>query len=161
MHFVMSVEKNLYLLNYVYSRYIYALQSVCLLPSHFSLFCCHCLVFFTALSGLICFLMPFSLLPFLCLIVFARFLLLSDYNFDSFFFHLDFLWLLQRSRFQIYDEYCGNHEKAQRLLLELNKIRSVRTCLLVRRNSKYLCCNMHTLDAQLNQVQSSLKNICI
>uniref|UniRef100_A0A8C2Z497 Phosphatidylinositol 3,4,5-trisphosphate-dependent Rac exchanger 2 protein n=1 Tax=Cyclopterus lumpus TaxID=8103 RepID=A0A8C2Z497_CYCLU len=35
-----------------------------------------------------------------------------------------------RSRFQIYDEYCGNHEKAQRLLLELNKIRSVRTCLL-------------------------------
>uniref|UniRef100_A0A667YJ72 Phosphatidylinositol 3,4,5-trisphosphate-dependent Rac exchanger 2 protein n=1 Tax=Myripristis murdjan TaxID=586833 RepID=A0A667YJ72_9TELE len=35
-----------------------------------------------------------------------------------------------RSRFQIYDEYCGNHEKAQRLLLELNKIRTVRTCLL-------------------------------
>ncbi|KAF0028123.1 hypothetical protein F2P81_019210 [Scophthalmus maximus] len=35
-----------------------------------------------------------------------------------------------KSSFQIYDEYCGNHEKAQRLLLELNKIRSVRTCLL-------------------------------
>ncbi|XP_062841329.1 phosphatidylinositol 3,4,5-trisphosphate-dependent Rac exchanger 2 protein [Trichomycterus rosablanca] len=35
-----------------------------------------------------------------------------------------------RGRFQIYDEYCGNHEKAQRLLLELNKIQSVRTCLL-------------------------------
>ncbi|XP_030204846.1 phosphatidylinositol 3,4,5-trisphosphate-dependent Rac exchanger 2 protein [Gadus morhua] len=35
-----------------------------------------------------------------------------------------------RSGFQVYDEYCGNHEKAQRLLLELNKIRSVRTCLL-------------------------------
>ncbi|KAM9775546.1 phosphatidylinositol 3,4,5-trisphosphate-dependent Rac exchanger 2 protein isoform 1-T1 [Syngnathus typhle] len=35
-----------------------------------------------------------------------------------------------RRRFQIYDEYCGNHEKAQRLLLELNKIRGVRTCLL-------------------------------
>uniref|UniRef100_A0A8C2HYF4 Phosphatidylinositol-3,4,5-trisphosphate-dependent Rac exchange factor 2 n=1 Tax=Cyprinus carpio TaxID=7962 RepID=A0A8C2HYF4_CYPCA len=33
-------------------------------------------------------------------------------------------------RFQIYDEYCGNHEKAQRLLLELNKIRTVRTLLL-------------------------------
>lgn len=47
------------------------------------------------------------------------------------------LWFLQRSRFQIYDEYCGNHEKAQRLLLELNKIRSVRTCLLVRRDCKY------------------------
>lgn len=50
-----------------------------------------------------------------------------------------FLWLLQRSRFQIYDEYCGNHEKAQRLLLELNKIRSVRTCLLVRVG----CTNVH------------------
>ncbi|MEQ2224316.1 Phosphatidylinositol 3,4,5-trisphosphate-dependent Rac exchanger 2 protein [Ilyodon furcidens] len=37
-----------------------------------------------------------------------------------------------RSRFQIYDEYCGNHEKAQRLLLELNKTRGVRTCLLSR-----------------------------
>uniref|UniRef100_G3NEI6 Phosphatidylinositol 3,4,5-trisphosphate-dependent Rac exchanger 2 protein n=1 Tax=Gasterosteus aculeatus aculeatus TaxID=481459 RepID=G3NEI6_GASAC len=35
-----------------------------------------------------------------------------------------------RTRFQIYDEYGGNHEKAQRLLLELSKIRSVRTCLL-------------------------------
>uniref|UniRef100_A0A671NF62 Phosphatidylinositol 3,4,5-trisphosphate-dependent Rac exchanger 2 protein n=1 Tax=Sinocyclocheilus anshuiensis TaxID=1608454 RepID=A0A671NF62_9TELE len=35
-----------------------------------------------------------------------------------------------RGRFQIYDEYCGNHEKAQRLLLELNKIRTVRTLLL-------------------------------
>uniref|UniRef100_A0A7N8XKU5 Phosphatidylinositol 3,4,5-trisphosphate-dependent Rac exchanger 2 protein n=1 Tax=Mastacembelus armatus TaxID=205130 RepID=A0A7N8XKU5_9TELE len=39
-------------------------------------------------------------------------------------------FLYFRSRFQIYDEYCGNHEKAQRLLLELNKIRSVRTFLL-------------------------------
>uniref|UniRef100_A0A672KIT0 Phosphatidylinositol 3,4,5-trisphosphate-dependent Rac exchanger 2 protein n=1 Tax=Sinocyclocheilus grahami TaxID=75366 RepID=A0A672KIT0_SINGR len=37
-----------------------------------------------------------------------------------------------RGRFQIYDEYCGNHEKAQRLLLELNKIRTVRTLMLVR-----------------------------
>uniref|UniRef100_W5M9W3 Phosphatidylinositol 3,4,5-trisphosphate-dependent Rac exchanger 2 protein n=1 Tax=Lepisosteus oculatus TaxID=7918 RepID=W5M9W3_LEPOC len=35
-----------------------------------------------------------------------------------------------RYRFQIYDEYCSNHEKAQRLLLELNKIRTVRTFLL-------------------------------
>lgn len=75
----------------------------------------------------------------------ALFLLLSDYNFCSlhvllfFFFHLDFFWLLQRSRFQIYDEYCGNHEKAQRLLLELNKIRNVRTCLLVRRDCEPLC----------------------
>uniref|UniRef100_A0A4W6DZZ9 Phosphatidylinositol-3,4,5-trisphosphate dependent Rac exchange factor 2 n=1 Tax=Lates calcarifer TaxID=8187 RepID=A0A4W6DZZ9_LATCA len=41
-----------------------------------------------------------------------------------------------RSRFQIYDEYCGNHEKAQRLLLELNKIRS--NCMLLggRKNTE-------------------------
>ncbi|XP_069587567.1 phosphatidylinositol 3,4,5-trisphosphate-dependent Rac exchanger 2 protein [Ranitomeya imitator] len=35
-----------------------------------------------------------------------------------------------RERFAIYDEYCSNHEKAQKLLLELNKIRTVRTFLL-------------------------------
>ncbi|MGH0131110.1 UNVERIFIED_CONTAM: hypothetical protein FKN15_009752 [Acipenser sinensis] len=40
--------------------------------------------------------------------------------------------LVKRNRFQIYDEYCSNHEKAQRLLLEMNKIRTVRTCLLVK-----------------------------
>uniref|UniRef100_A0A8C5MW15 Phosphatidylinositol 3,4,5-trisphosphate-dependent Rac exchanger 2 protein n=1 Tax=Leptobrachium leishanense TaxID=445787 RepID=A0A8C5MW15_9ANUR len=35
-----------------------------------------------------------------------------------------------KDRFAIYDEYCRNHEKAQKLLLELNKIRTVRTFLL-------------------------------
>ncbi|XP_053571076.1 phosphatidylinositol 3,4,5-trisphosphate-dependent Rac exchanger 2 protein [Bombina bombina] len=35
-----------------------------------------------------------------------------------------------KDRFGIYDEYCSNHEKAQKLLLELNKIRTVRTFLL-------------------------------
>uniref|UniRef100_A0ACB8FDL8 Phosphatidylinositol 3,4,5-trisphosphate-dependent Rac exchanger 2 protein n=1 Tax=Sphaerodactylus townsendi TaxID=933632 RepID=A0ACB8FDL8_9SAUR len=35
-----------------------------------------------------------------------------------------------KDRFHIYDEYCSNHEKAQKLLLELNKIRTVRTFLL-------------------------------
>ncbi|XP_060680096.1 phosphatidylinositol 3,4,5-trisphosphate-dependent Rac exchanger 2 protein [Hemiscyllium ocellatum] len=35
-----------------------------------------------------------------------------------------------RHRFSIYDEYCSNQEKAQRLLLELNKIQTVRTFLL-------------------------------
>ncbi|XP_063779942.1 phosphatidylinositol 3,4,5-trisphosphate-dependent Rac exchanger 2 protein isoform X1 [Pseudophryne corroboree] len=35
-----------------------------------------------------------------------------------------------KERFAIYDEYCSNHEKAQKLLLELNKIRTVRTFLL-------------------------------
>ncbi|KAG8570657.1 hypothetical protein GDO81_011367 [Engystomops pustulosus] len=35
-----------------------------------------------------------------------------------------------KEHFGIYDEYCSNHEKAQKLLLELNKIRTVRTFLL-------------------------------
>ncbi|XP_023373314.1 phosphatidylinositol 3,4,5-trisphosphate-dependent Rac exchanger 2 protein [Otolemur garnettii] len=35
-----------------------------------------------------------------------------------------------KDKFRIYDEYCSNHEKAQKLLLELNKIRTVRTFLL-------------------------------
>uniref|UniRef100_A0AAQ4Q4E6 Phosphatidylinositol 3,4,5-trisphosphate-dependent Rac exchanger 2 protein n=1 Tax=Gasterosteus aculeatus aculeatus TaxID=481459 RepID=A0AAQ4Q4E6_GASAC len=41
-----------------------------------------------------------------------------------------------RTRFQIYDEYGGNHEKAQRLLLELSKIRS--NCMLLggRKNTE-------------------------
>lgn len=37
----------------------------------------------------------------------------------------------QKDKFRIYDEYCSNHEKAQKLLLELNKIRTIRTFLLV------------------------------
>uniref|UniRef100_H3AA93 Phosphatidylinositol-3,4,5-trisphosphate dependent Rac exchange factor 2 n=1 Tax=Latimeria chalumnae TaxID=7897 RepID=H3AA93_LATCH len=35
-----------------------------------------------------------------------------------------------KDRFHIYHEYCSNHEKAQRLLFELNKIRTLRTFLL-------------------------------
>ncbi|CAI5779402.1 3,4,5-trisphosphate-dependent Rac exchanger 2 isoform X1 [Podarcis lilfordi] len=35
-----------------------------------------------------------------------------------------------KDKFRIYDEYCSNHEKAQKLLLELNKIRTVRAFLL-------------------------------
>lgn len=38
---------------------------------------------------------------------------------------------LQKEKFRIYDEYCSNHEKAQKVLLDLNKIRTVRTFLLV------------------------------
>lgn len=38
---------------------------------------------------------------------------------------------LQRERFSVYGEYCSNHEKALRLLMELNKIPHVRTFLLV------------------------------
>ncbi|OBS79720.1 hypothetical protein A6R68_22078, partial [Neotoma lepida] len=36
----------------------------------------------------------------------------------------------EKDKFRIYDEYCSNHEKAQKLLLELNKIRTIRTFLL-------------------------------
>lgn len=39
---------------------------------------------------------------------------------------------LQKEKFRIYDEYCSNHEKAQKVLLDLNKIRTVRAFLLVR-----------------------------
>ncbi|XP_043735083.1 phosphatidylinositol 3,4,5-trisphosphate-dependent Rac exchanger 2 protein isoform X2 [Cervus elaphus] len=35
-----------------------------------------------------------------------------------------------KDKFRIYDEYCSNHEKAQKLLSELNKIRTIRTFLL-------------------------------
>ncbi|XP_065758918.1 phosphatidylinositol 3,4,5-trisphosphate-dependent Rac exchanger 2 protein isoform X2 [Muntiacus reevesi] len=35
-----------------------------------------------------------------------------------------------KDKFRIYDEYCSNHEKAQKLLFELNKIRTIRTFLL-------------------------------
>uniref|UniRef100_A0A8I3W661 Phosphatidylinositol-3,4,5-trisphosphate dependent Rac exchange factor 2 n=1 Tax=Callithrix jacchus TaxID=9483 RepID=A0A8I3W661_CALJA len=35
-----------------------------------------------------------------------------------------------KDKFRIYDEYCSNHEKAQKLLLELNKIRTIRAFLL-------------------------------
>ncbi|XP_011362929.1 phosphatidylinositol 3,4,5-trisphosphate-dependent Rac exchanger 2 protein [Pteropus vampyrus] len=38
--------------------------------------------------------------------------------------------MLFKDKFRIYDEYCSNHEKAQKLLLELNKIRTIRTFLL-------------------------------
>lgn len=40
---------------------------------------------------------------------------------------------LQKEKFRIYDEYCSNHEKAQKVLLDLNKIRTVRTFLLVNK----------------------------
>ncbi|XP_073650580.1 phosphatidylinositol 3,4,5-trisphosphate-dependent Rac exchanger 2 protein isoform X3 [Tursiops truncatus] len=36
----------------------------------------------------------------------------------------------EKDKFRIYDEYCSNHEKAQKLLFELNKIRTIRTFLL-------------------------------
>lgn len=47
---------------------------------------------------------------------------------------------LQKDKFRIYDEYCSNHEKAQKLLLELNKIRTIRTFLLVRILCVSMCC---------------------
>lgn len=49
--------------------------------------------------------------------------------------------VLQRERFSVYGEYCSNHEKALRLLMELNKIPNIRTFLLVRQSfghSQYL-----------------------
>lgn len=120
-----------------YNSHVCSVVCFCLLFSHFScyfcLLCCpiwlnlflDALLSFPPFSVWLC--RPLSLT--FCLSLFSLSLLVHPS-------HLVFLWLLQRSRFQIYDEYCGNHEKAQRLLLELNKIRSVRTCLLVRRGCK-------------------------
>lgn len=52
--------------------------------------------------------------------------------------HSSFAWVnkllcfsLQKDKFFVYEEYCSNHEKALRLLMELNKIPTVRTFLLV------------------------------
>ncbi|XP_068018628.1 phosphatidylinositol 3,4,5-trisphosphate-dependent Rac exchanger 2 protein isoform X1 [Melanerpes formicivorus] len=39
-------------------------------------------------------------------------------------------FLHYKEQFRIYDEYCSNHEKAQKVLLDLNKIRTVRAFLL-------------------------------
>lgn len=39
--------------------------------------------------------------------------------------------VLQKDKFCVYEEYCSNHEKALRLLVELNKIPTVRAFLLV------------------------------
>lgn len=43
---------------------------------------------------------------------------------------LGHVFLQFRERFSVYGEYCSNHEKALRLLMELNKIPHVRTFLL-------------------------------
>ncbi|XP_034029203.1 phosphatidylinositol 3,4,5-trisphosphate-dependent Rac exchanger 1 protein isoform X3 [Thalassophryne amazonica] len=43
---------------------------------------------------------------------------------------LGYVFLDFKDRFSVYGEYCSNHEKALRLLMELNKIPNVRTFLL-------------------------------
>ncbi|XP_062316534.1 phosphatidylinositol 3,4,5-trisphosphate-dependent Rac exchanger 1 protein [Osmerus eperlanus] len=43
---------------------------------------------------------------------------------------LGHVFLQFRGRFSVYGEYCSNHEKALRLLMELNKIPHIRTFLL-------------------------------
>uniref|UniRef100_A0AAY4ELP1 Phosphatidylinositol 3,4,5-trisphosphate-dependent Rac exchanger 1 protein n=1 Tax=Denticeps clupeoides TaxID=299321 RepID=A0AAY4ELP1_9TELE len=43
---------------------------------------------------------------------------------------LGHIFLQFQSRFSVYGEYCSNHEKALRLLIELNKIPQIRTFLL-------------------------------
>lgn len=39
--------------------------------------------------------------------------------------------VLQKDKFCVYEEYCSNHEKALRLLVELNKVPAARAFLLV------------------------------
>lgn len=47
--------------------------------------------------------------------------------------------VLQKDKFCVYEEYCSNHEKALRLLMELNKVPSVRAFLLVSARPCWLC----------------------
>uniref|UniRef100_A0A665W895 Phosphatidylinositol 3,4,5-trisphosphate-dependent Rac exchanger 2 protein n=1 Tax=Echeneis naucrates TaxID=173247 RepID=A0A665W895_ECHNA len=59
--------------------------------------------------------------------------------------------------YRLLPPYCGNHEKAQRLLLELNKIRSVRTCLLVREDCK---CGNNVQIVSHTQLLMYCKQLC-
>ena len=43
-----------------------------------------------------------------------------------------FVVVLQKGKFSVYGEYCSNHEKALKMLMELNKVPNIRTFLLVR-----------------------------
>lgn len=47
--------------------------------------------------------------------------------------------VLQKDKFCVYEEYCSNHEKALRLLVELNKVPTVRAFLLVSARPCPLC----------------------
>uniref|UniRef100_A0A8C6L213 Phosphatidylinositol-3,4,5-trisphosphate dependent Rac exchange factor 1 n=1 Tax=Nothobranchius furzeri TaxID=105023 RepID=A0A8C6L213_NOTFU len=53
---------------------------------------------------------------------------------------LGHVFLQFRDRFSVYGEYCSNHEKALRLLIELNKIPNIRTFLLVTLILPFLTC---------------------
>lgn len=52
--------------------------------------------------------------------------------------------VLQKDKFCVYEEYCSNHEKALRLLVELNKIPTVRAFLLVSLPSPHPCFSLAT-----------------
>ncbi|GCB60717.1 hypothetical protein scyTo_0012789 [Scyliorhinus torazame] len=62
-----------------------------------------------------------------------------------------------KHRFSIYDEYCGNHEKAQKLLLELNKMQTVRTFLLelMKRTPR-----RHNDCAAVIEALQAMKTVC-
>ncbi|KAL0594836.1 Phosphatidylinositol 3,4,5-trisphosphate-dependent Rac exchanger 1 protein [Plecturocebus cupreus] len=50
-----------------------------------------------------------------------------------------------KDKFYVYEEYCSNHEKALRLLVELNKIPTVRAFLLCLALSPKRECNGMTV----------------
>uniref|UniRef100_A0A671PE93 Phosphatidylinositol 3,4,5-trisphosphate-dependent Rac exchanger 1 protein-like n=1 Tax=Sinocyclocheilus anshuiensis TaxID=1608454 RepID=A0A671PE93_9TELE len=92
---------------------------------------------------------------------------------------LGHVFLKFRDRFSVYGEYCSNHEKALRLLMELNKIPHVRTFLmyllfvlqeLLKRTSKKhsdypavekalqamkaVCCNINETKRQMEKLEA-------
>ncbi|KAB1256414.1 Phosphatidylinositol 3; 4; 5-trisphosphate-dependent Rac exchanger 2 protein [Camelus dromedarius] len=64
---------------------------------------------------------------------------------------------VKKDKFRIYDEYCSNHEKAQKLLLELNKIRTIRTFLLelLKRTPR-----KHSDYAAVMEALQAMKAVC-
>ncbi|KAJ7406030.1 phosphatidylinositol-3,4,5-trisphosphate dependent Rac exchange factor 2 [Pitangus sulphuratus] len=66
-------------------------------------------------------------------------------------------FLNYKEKFRIYDEYCSNHEKAQKVLLDLNKIRTVRTFLLelLKRTPR-----KHSDYAALMEALQAMKAVC-
>lgn len=58
----------------------------------------------------------------------------------------------------MYEEYCSNHEKALRLLVELNKVPAVRAFLLVSAPAPVPHLSVHPLPASLNFPQLPFEN---
>uniref|UniRef100_A0A8B9LKQ3 Phosphatidylinositol-3,4,5-trisphosphate-dependent Rac exchange factor 1 n=1 Tax=Astyanax mexicanus TaxID=7994 RepID=A0A8B9LKQ3_ASTMX len=68
------------------------------------------------------------------------------------------------SHFSVYGEYCSNHEKALKLLIELNKIPHIRTFLLVSNNTCFELLKRtpkkHTDYPAVEEALQAMKEVC-